>query len=297
MGRTHTVFLAAQHTHNVPAQVRLHGDSGILTILQLIQSPLEGRVQKSTLEITQVTAIYGRGILGVVLRKQFKVHAQVQAVNQSLGHLLHRIHNGCIGVNGHLNVAQKNAVVLGRNGILVGLVEGVHLFFGGAYRTHMALANLHKFDVATDLLGKAVPVLSHAEPQLGADGLFESGKVNILTARQLGQVGVHALVHFGIGHHDRVAVNAGKQHLLLDHLIQHIVLLLLFRHGGTLGGLLELVKVVQELRTHNRLAIYHCGNTLHQHGSGPQGGGKQADKIHKILDFRHHLSFLEKTSV
>ena len=150
-------------------------------------------------------------------------------------------------MDGHLDVAQKHTVVLWRNGILVGLVKGIHLFLGGANRTYVALTDLHELDMAPNLLRKTVPVLGHAETQLGANRFLESGKVDVLATGQLSQVGVHPLVYLGVGHHDGVAVYAGKQNLLLDHLIQHIVLLLLLRHGRAFRSFLELVKVVQEL--------------------------------------------------
>ena len=111
-------------------------------------------------------------------------------------------------------------------------------------------------------------VLRHANTELGANSFFQRSQINILTRGKLRKVCRHALVHFGITDDDRIAVDTRKKHLFLDQLLEHVIHLLLFRHGGAFGGLLELVKVVHELGTHDGLPVDNRGDTVHQYRSG-----------------------------
>ena len=108
----------------------------------------------------------------MVLGQKFKTHPEVQAVNQAFSHILYRIHDHGIRNNGNLDVAQEDAVVLARQGILVRLVKSLHFLLGRADGAHVHLAHAGNFHVAADLLRKLVAVLGHADTELGADSLL-----------------------------------------------------------------------------------------------------------------------------
>ena len=208
------------------------------------------------------------------LRQKFKAHAQVKRVNQGIRNLLHRIHNGRIRQNRKLDVAQKHTVKLLRNRVLVFSKEGIDLLLGRINGTHMTLTHAGQLDVSTNLLRQLITVLRHADSELGTNRLFKSRQIRILASGKLRQMGIHALVDFGIAYHNRVAVNAAEQHLFFDHLVKHILALVRLGHRRAFRSFLESVQIVQEFRTHNRLAIDHRRDPFHQHGFSNGKGGK-----------------------
>ena len=168
-------------------------------------------------------------------------------------------------------MAKQNAVELARERILVILVEQVHFFLCRVDRTHVELTHTGNFHVATDLLTELFTVLDHRETELSTDCLFERCHVNLLACSNRLEVRGHTLIYFGFRNHNRIAVNAAEQNLFFNHAVQHSVFLLLFRHISRFGRFLEPVKVVHELRAHNRLAIDNSRNAFHQHRFGETG--------------------------
>ena len=296
--RTHAVFLTAQHARNMPSQLRLYRIRSILTVLQGIKSTFKGGVQLTALKVAKVTALCGRRILRMGFRQKFKAHAQVQRIDQGIGNFTHRIHDCRIGYDRQLDMAQQDAVELLRNGVLVFGKERIHFLFRRIDDTHMALAHAGHLDMSANLLGELVTVLRHANPQLRTNSLFKCRQSRILAGSKLRQVGVHALVHFGIRHHNRVSVDSTQQDLFFNQLVQHILTLIRFRHRVPFGSFLIAVQGIQEFRTHNRLTVHDGGNAFHQHRfSHRKRGHASKYKSNPFGKGLHYFSFSLNTFI